>query len=224
MNGSSNTTLGGKPASASSSTVHRGGQGQGALTQEVMDRMLQNATFGMQMLDVALRAKSQPAPGPPTSQHYPHQYPSQSQHQPHHQPPLNSSSSLTAPSTQIQPPLSTTPVTAGSSSSSSYGYNVNSHPHAHQNSNSSSSSPRMMKDGGVKSGDDGGRKVKSESGVEKGVPTNGTSSSATATATTSTAGAGNGVGSTAKRQVGSFLFFVFCLQHKIFTQRWNIEN
>jgi hypothetical protein len=183
-----------------------------------MDGMLQNATYGMQMLDVALRTKSQLAPGPPTSQHYPqhqHQHPSQS----HHQPPLNSTSSLTAPSSQVQPPPST-PVTTGPSSGPSYGYNTNSHPHPNQNSSSSSSSPRIMKDGsgGVKSGvDDGGRKVKSESGADKGVPANGNlSSGATTTSATTAVAAGAtgvGAGSTAptsgdrsKRQVDLSLF------------------
>ena len=179
-----------------------------------MDGMLQNATYGMQMLDVALRAKSQLAPGPPTSQHYPqhqHQHPSQSHHQAHHhQPPT---SSLSAPCPPVQPPPSA-PVTTGSSVS--YGYNTSSHPN--QNSNSTLSSPRIVKDGsgggGVKSGaDDGGRKVKSESGVDKGVPANGTLSSgattASATAPVAAGVTGAGAGSTApsggdrsKRQVG----------------------
>lgn len=193
VNGNSNNgaSVGGRPTSASSSsTVHRG-QGHD-LTQEVVDGMMQNATYGMQMLDVAFRTKSQLASGPPTSQYYP-QHPSQS----HHQPPLNS---LTAPSAQVQPPPPTTPVTAASSSSSSYGYNnTNSHPHPHphQNADSTSSSPRMMKDGGgvsVKSNDDGGRKVKSESGIEKGVPANGTNATTTATATAATAAGATGAG------------------------------
>lgn len=223
VNGNGNTA-GGRPTSASPATAHRGGE-QGALTQEAMNGMLQNATYGMQMLDVALRAKSQLAPGPPTSQHYPqhqHQHPSQSHHQPHHhQPPPNSTSSLTAPSTQIQPPPST-PVTTGPSSGS-YGYNTNSHPHPNQNSSSNSSSPRVMKDGGgVKNGvDDGGRKVKSESGMDKGVPANGNLSSGATTANaTAAVAAGVSAGSTAptggdrsKRQVGPL---PFCLQH-IFT-------
>ena len=206
-NSNNNTTAGGRPTSASS--VHRGA-GQSALTQEVMDGMLQNATYGMQMLDVALRAKSLQGPGPPpSSQHYP-------QHQPQHpsQPPLNSTSSLTAPSTQVQPTSSTTSVNPGPSSSGSSYYNTNSHPHPQQNSSSNSSSPRTMKDGGggVKSGaDDGGRKVKSEGSVDKGVLSNGTSSSSTtttATAAVSTGATSAGAGSTAptsgdrsKRQV-----------------------
>ena len=66
--------------------------------------------------------------------------------------------------------------------------------------------------GGVKGGaDDGGRKVKSEVSMDKGIPANGTSAGATTTTSTAavTAGAtGAGAGSTApagdrsKRQVG----------------------
>ena len=79
--------------------------------------------------------------------------------------------------------------------------------------------------GGVKSGtDDGGRKVKSESGVDKGVPANGTLSSGATTASATAAVAagvtGAGAGSTApsggdrsKRQVG-LLFPSFA--HRIF--------
>ena len=220
-NSNGNATAGGRPASASS---HRGA-GQGALTQEVMDGMLQNATYGMQMLDVALRTKTLQGPGPPASQHYPQHQP-QHPSQPHHQPPLNSTSSLTAPSTQVQPTASTTSVAAaGSSSGSSYGYNTNSHPHPQQNSSSNSSSPRIMKDGGgggggVKGGaDDGGRKVKSEGAGDKGVPANGTSAGGTPTTATAAVAAGAtgaGAGSTAptggdrsKRQV---CYCLFCLQ------------
>jgi hypothetical protein len=217
VNGNSNTTAGGRPTSASS--PHRGA-GQGALTQEMMDGMLQNATYGMQMLDVALRAKSLQGPGPPTSQPYSHQQQHPSQ------PSLNSTSSLTAPSSQVHPTSSTTSATAGpSSGGTSYGYNTNSHPHAQPNSSSSSSSPRIMKDGGgVKSGaDDGGRKVKSEGSVDKGVLANGTSTgtttTSTATAAVATGATGAVAGSTAptsgdrsKRQVGRLqLFFPLLL-------------
>ena len=224
-NGNSNASGGGRPTSASS--VHRGAAGQGVLTQEVMDGMLQNATYGMQMLDVALRAKTLQGPGPPTSQHYPQHHQPQQQHP--SQPPQqqNSTSSLTTSSSQVQPTSSTTSVTAAagggpSSGGPPYGYNTNSHSHPQQNSSSNSSSPRNMKDGGGGGGsvkgvaDDGGRKVKSEGSVDKGVPANGTSASstttitATTTALSSTAGAiGAGAGSTApisgdrsKRQVG----------------------
>ena len=220
VNGNSSATPGGRPTSASS--VNRG-VGQGVLTQEMMDGMLQNATYGMQMLDVALRAKSLQGPGPPTSQHYPQQHPSQHPSQPS----INSTSSLTASSNhQVQSTSSTTSVNTGPSSS--YGYNTNSHPHSQQqqhHSNSNSSSPRIMKDsgggggggggGGVKGvADDGGRKVKSEGSVDKGVPANGTSASSTtttinATTTVSTGVTGASAGSTAptsgdrsKRQVG----------------------
>ena len=221
VNGNSNGSTGGRPTSASS--VNRGA-GQVALTQEMMDGMLQNATYGMQMLDVALRAKSLQGSGPPTSQHYPQQQQHPSQHP--SQPSLNSTSSLTASSNQVQATSSTTSVNTGPSSSS-YGYNTNSHPHSHsqqqQHSNSNSSSPRILKDGssggGVKGGiDDGGRKVKSEGSMDKGVPANGTSANSTTTTTTtanaatavSTGGAtGASAGSTApisgdrsKRQVG----------------------
>ena len=219
VNGNSNGSTGGRPTSASS--VNRGA-GQVSLTQEMMDGMLQNATYGMQMLDVALRAKSLQGSGPPTSQHYPQQQQHPSQHP--SQPSLNSTSSLTASSNQVQATSSTTSVNTGPSSSS-YGYNTNSHPHSHsqqQHSNSNSSSPRILKDGssggGVKGGiDDGGRKVKSEGSMDKGVPANGTSANSTTTTTTanaatavSTGGAtGASAGSTApisgdrsKRQVG----------------------
>ena len=72
----------------------------------------------------------------------------------------------------------------------------------------------MMKDsGGVKSGDDGSRKVKSENGAEKGVSANGTLSSGAMATITAAAGAGvnsTGAGSNggdrSKRQVGHFLF------------------
>lgn len=51
----------------------------------------------------------------------------------------------------------------------------------------------MMKDvGGVKGGDDGERKVKSESGVEKGVPANGSGGTTTTTTTTTAGVAGTG--------------------------------
>lgn len=235
-NTNGNASAGGRPTSASS--VHRGA-GQGALTQEVMDGMLQNATYGMQMLDVALRAKTLQGPGPPTSQHYPQHQP-QHPSQPHHQPPLNSTSSLTAPSTQVQPTTSTTSVTAGSSSGSSYGYNTNSHPHPQQSSNSNSSSPRIMKDGGGGSGmkggaDDGGRKVKSEGVADKGVPTNGTSAGATPTTAAASVAAGAtgaGVGSTApaaggdrsKRQVGLLLFAYDEFNFSSFLFLLDIEN
>jgi hypothetical protein len=213
-NSNGNASAGGRPASASS--VHRGA-GQGALTQEVMDGMLQNATYGMQMLDVALRAKTLQGPGPPTSQHYPQQHQPQHPSQPHHhhQPPLNSTSSLTAhSSTQMQQTSSTTSITAvGSSSGSSYGYNTNSHPHPQQNSNSNTSSPRIMKDGGGGGGaDDGGRKVKSEGSVDKGILANGTSAAMTADAATGATGPGSGSapmgGDRSKRQVG---YCRFCL-------------
>ena len=74
--------------------------------------------------------------------------------------------------------------------------------------------------GGVKGGaDDGGRKVKSEGAVDKGIPANGTSAGATTTTSTAavaTGATGASAGSTAptsgdrsKRQVGyrHFSFF-----------------
>jgi hypothetical protein len=84
-----------------------------------------------------------------------------------------------------------------------------------------------MKDGGsgggMKSGvDDGGRKVKSEIGVDKGVPVNGTLSSnattASATAPVSTGATGVGTapagGDRSKRQVSAVLFFsLLILRH-----------